>query len=85
MGVISKTGFYRTTTYKKDDKEYFKYTIKNKLIFKEITRKNIMELKKEVEKQGFLWGITDMKKAKENNSDYKLKVVQGKYGKKVGE
>ena len=82
---MSKTGFYRTTTYKKDDKEYFKYTVKNKLIFKEITRKDIMELKKEVEKQGFLWGITDMKKAKENNSNYKLKALQGKYGKKVGE
>lgn len=82
MGIISKTGFYRTTTYKKDDKEYFKHTVKNKLIFKEIIRKDIMELKKEVEKQGFLWGITDMKKAKENNSDYKLKVIQGKYGKR---
>ena len=44
-----------------------------------------MELKKEVEKQGFLWGITDMEKAKENNDDYKLKALQGKYGKKVGE
>ena len=44
-----------------------------------------MELKKDVEKQGFLWGITDMKKAKENNGNYKLKALQGKYGKKVGE
>lgn len=43
---MSKTGFYRTTTYKKNDKEYFKYTVKNKLIFKEITRKAIIELKK---------------------------------------
>lgn len=81
---MSKTGFYRTTTYKKNDKEYFKYTVKNKL-FKETTRKAIMELKKEVEKQGFLWEITDMKKAKENNGNYKLKALQGKYGKKVGE
>ena len=84
MGIMSKTGFYRTTTYKKNDKEYFKYTVKNKL-FKETTRKAIMELKKEVEKQGFLWEITDMKKAKENNGNYKLKALQGKYGKKVGE
>ena len=81
---MSKTGFYRTTTYKKNDKEYFKYTVKNKL-FKETTRKAIMELKKKVEKQGFLWEITDMKKAKENNGNYKLKALQGKYGKKVGE
>ena len=44
-----------------------------------------MELKKEVEKQGFLWGITDIEKAKENSGDYKLKALQGKYGKKVGE
>lgn len=42
-------------------------------------------IEKEVEKQGFLWGITDMKKAKENNGNYKLKALQGKYGKKVGE
>lgn len=81
---MSKTGFYRTITYKKNDKEYFKYTVKNKL-FKETTRKAIMELKKEVEKQGFLLEITDMKKAKENNGNYKLKALQGKYGKKVGE
>lgn len=36
-------------------------------------------------KTGFLWGITDMEKAKENNGDYKLKALQCKYGKKVGE
>lgn len=36
---MSKTGFYRTTTYKKNDKEYFKYTIKNKLIFKKNNKK----------------------------------------------
>lgn len=82
---MSKTGFYRTTIQIKDNKQYYKYVIKNKLIFKEITRKDIMELKKEVEKQGFLWGITDIDKAKENSGDYKLKALQGKYGKKVGE
>lgn len=82
---MSKTGFYRTTTQYKDNKQYFKYVVKNKLIFKEITRKDIMELKKEVEKQGFLWGITDLKKAKEHSGEYKLKALQGKYGKQVGE
>ena len=82
---MSKTGFYRTTIHKKENKEYYKYIIKNKLIFKEITRKDIMDLKNEVEKQGFLWGITDLKKAKNHSGVYKLKALQGKYGEKVDE
>jgi len=82
---MSQTGFYRTTIHRKGDRRYYKYVIKNKLVFKEITRKDIMELKKEVEKQGFLWGITDLEKAQENSGDYKVTALQGKYGKKVGE
>lgn len=82
---MSLTGFYRVTIHKKKDKRYYKYVIKNKLIFKEITRKDIMELKKEVEKQGFLWGITDLEKAEKHSGNYKLKSLQGQYGKKVGE
>lgn len=82
---MSKTGFYRTTIHIKDGKEYYKYAIKNKLVFKEIVRKDIMNLKNEVEKQGFLWGITDLKKAEQHSGDYKLTALQGKYGKKVGE
>ena len=82
---MSKTGFYRTTIHKRDNRQYYKYIIKNKLIRKEITRKDIMELKKEVEKQGFLWGITDMKKAKQHSGDYKLKALQGQYGMQVGD
>ena len=82
---MSKTGFYRTIIYKKNGKQYYKYTIKNKIVFQEITRKDIMELKEEVEKQGFLWGITDLERAKENSGNYKLQALQGKYGKQVGE
>lgn len=79
------TGFYRTVISKRGDNKYYKYTIKNKLVFKEIIRKDIMELKQEVEKQGFIWGITDLKKAEENSGNYKLKALQGRYGIKVGE
>ena len=82
---MSQTGFYRTTIHRKSNKEYYKYIIKNKLIHKEITRKDIMDLKREVEKQGFLWGITDLEKAEQNSGNYKLKALQGKYGEKVGE
>ena len=82
---MSKSGFYRTTIQKRGDREYYKYIIKNRLIFKEITRKDIMDLKKEVEKQGFLWGITNLEKAEEHSGEYKLKALQGKYGKQVGE
>ena len=82
---MTKTGFYRTSIQMKDDKIHYKYAIKNKLVFKEITRRDIMDLKKEVEKQGFLWGIVDLEKAQEHSGIYKLKALQGKYGKKVGE
>lgn len=82
---MSQTGFYRTIIYRKNGKKYYKYTIKNKIVFQEITRKDIMTLKNEVEKQGFLWGITDLEKAEANSGQYKLKALQGKYGKKVGE
>lgn len=79
------TGFYRTVIHKKNNKTYYKYVIKNKLIFKEITRKDIMDLKNEVEKQGFLWGITDLEDAEKNSGQYKLEALQGKYGEQVGE
>lgn len=82
---MSETGFYRTIIHKKNGKKYYRYKIKNKIIFQEITRKDIMELKEEVEKQGFLWGITDLKKAEKNSGKYKLESLQGKYGEKVGE
>lgn len=82
---MSNTGFYRTTIQRRDGRKYYKYIVKNQLIRKEITRKDIMDLKKEVEKQGFLWGITDLKTAEENSGDYKLKSLQGKYGEQVGE
>ena len=82
---MSKTGFYRTIMYKKNGKKYYKYKIKNKIVFQEITRKDIMALKNEVERQGFIWGITDLEKAEKNSGEYKLQALQGKYGKKVGE
>ncbi len=77
---MSETGFYRVFKTYKNNNEYLKYKINNKLIKKEITRKDIYELKQAVEEAGLLWGIIDIDKAKENSQKYKLKALQGKYG-----
>ena len=74
---MSKTGFYRVFTT--DSGQYFKYQIRNKLVEKEITRKDIFELKVAVEEAGFLWGIIDIDKAKQYSQKYKLSVLQGKF------
>lgn len=82
---MSQTGFFRVTIAKRNDNKYYKYQIRNRLVHKEIIAKDIMDLKRKVEKYGFLWGILDIQKAQENSGDYKLKALQGKYGEKVGE
>lgn len=41
---MSSTGFYRV--FITDDDKYLKYQIRNKLVHKEIVRKDILELKK---------------------------------------
>ena len=48
------TGFYRVLETHKYGKKYFKYRINNKIIKKEITRKDIYELKQLVEEAGLL-------------------------------
>ena len=79
---MSQTGFFRVTIAKRNDNKYYKYQIRNRLVHKEIVSKDIMVLKRKVEKYGLLWGIIDIKKAQKNNGDYKLKALQGKYGEK---
>ena len=74
------TGFYRVFTIERDGQKYFKYQIRNRLIKKEITRKDIYELKQEVEKAGLLWGIVDIDKAYQYKGKYSLYSLQGKYG-----
>lgn len=80
---MSETGFYRVFVVNRDNQKYYKYQIRNQLIRKEITRKDIYELKQAVEKAGLLWGITDIDKAKTNKGDYSLYTLQGKYGLKI--
>lgn len=77
------TGFYRVFKIERDNQEYYKYQIRNKLIKKEITRKDIYELKKAVEEAGLLWGITDIDKAETNRGGYNLYSLQGRYGLKI--
>lgn len=74
------TGFFRTTTTKKNGTEYFKYQIRNRLVHKELMAKDIKELKQKVESNGFLWGIIDKELAEKHSGEYKLKVLQGDYG-----
>ena len=77
------TGFYRVFKIERDKEEYYKYQIRNKLIKKEITRKDIYEQKKAVEEAGLLWGITDIDKAETNKGGYNLYSLQGRYGLKI--
>ena len=79
---MSKTGFYRV--FVTDDGKYFKYQVRNKLIKKEITRKDIYKLKQAVEEAGLLWGIVDVEKAQQYSQHYKLECLQGRYGIKIG-
>ena len=77
------TGFYRVCKVERGYQEYYKYQVRNKLIKKEITRKDIYELKKAVEEAGLLWGITDIDKAETNKGKYNLYSLQGRYGLKI--
>ena len=77
------TGFYRVFKVERGYQEYYKYQVRNKLIKKEITRKDIYELKKAVEEAGLLWGITDIDKAETNKGRYNLYSLQGRYGLKI--
>ena len=74
------TGFYRVFKVQINGDTYFRYQVRNRLIKKEITRKDIYELKQEVEKAGLLWGIIDLAKALENKGKYNMETLQGKYG-----
>lgn len=80
---MSETGFYRVFVVNRDNQKYYKYQIRNQLIRKEITRKDIYELKKAVEEAGLLWGITDIDKAETNKGKYNLYSLQGRYGLKI--
>ena len=79
------TGFYRVIKTKQHGRYYYKYSIRNKLVKKELMAKDIKKLKDKVDSHGFLWGIIDKEEAEKHTGDYKLKALQGRYGKKVGE
>ena len=79
------TGFFRTTTTKKNGTKYFKYQIRNRLVHKELMAKDIKDLKEKVESYGFLWGIIDIEEAEKHSGDYKLKALQGEYGIQIGD
>ena len=81
--MMNESGFYRVLIVHNGGQTYYRYQIRNKLLHKEITRKDIYKLKQAVEEKGLLWGITDLEKAEKNSGKYKLKVLQGKYGLKV--
>ena len=81
----NQTGFFRVSIAKRRDKEYFKYQIRNELVKKEIIKKDIYELKEQVEAYGFLWGIVDIDKAIQYKGQYSIKTLQGDYGIQVGD
>lgn len=77
---MAKTGFFRVNEITNNGKRVLKYEINNKLVKKSITRSDILELKKAVERAKFLWGIYDKDLANEYKQIYNLKTLQGKYG-----
>lgn len=79
------TGFYRVFETYRDGQRYFRYQIRNKLVKKEITRKDIYELKQAVEEAGLLWGIINLNEADKNKGKYNLEILQGRYGTQVGD
>ena len=79
------TGFYRVSIVNNNNGQYYQYQIRNKLVKKEIIRKDIYELKEEVENAGLLWGIIDIDIADKHKGQYRLKTLQGQYGKKIGD
>ena len=76
------TGFYRVLEIHNNNNKYYKYKINNKLLRKEIVRKDIYELKQAVEEAGLLWGITNLNEADKNKGKYNLEILQGRYGEK---
>lgn len=74
------TGFYNTVLKTENGRKYFKYQVNNKIVKKEIKKKDILILKKTVEELGLLWGIYDLELANQFKSDYNLKELTGRYG-----
>ena len=67
------TGFYRVYKVCIKEKEYYKYKIQNKMLWKEIVRKDINELKKAVEEAGLLWGIVNLHEAQKHKGKHNIK------------
>lgn len=74
------TGFYRVLEIHNNNNRYYKYKINNKLLRKEIVRRDILELKHEVEKAGLLWGITNISEAMRHIGNHDIYFLQGRYG-----
>lgn len=77
------SGLYRVYEVKKKNRNnVWSYRIKNKLVKKEIYRKNLLEVKKIAEKEGFLWGIVNEEEARKtaNKVGCSVKDLEGRYG-----
>ena len=79
------TGFFRVIKTKQHGRYYYKYSVRNRLVKKELMSNDIKKLKEKVEEYGFLWGIIDKKEAKKHTGDYKLKALLGRYGEQIGD
>ncbi|MBO5476229.1 MAG: hypothetical protein J6A15_00560 [Clostridia bacterium] len=79
------TGFFRVVQTKQHGKYYYKYSVRNRLVKKELMSKDIKALKEKVESHGFLWGIINEEEAEKHTGDYKLKALQGRYGIQIGD
>lgn len=74
------TGFYNTVLKTEKGRRYFKYQVNNKIVSKEIKKKDILTLKKTVEELGLLWGVYDLELAYQFKGKYDLKELTRRYG-----
>lgn len=83
----NNSGFFRVSRilYKNGRGFRYSYQIHNALVNDEIRLVDIMDLKNRVESKGYLWGITDMEKAKVTalEQGYRIEDLQGRYGLKM--
>lgn len=83
------SGLYRVYEVKKKNRKnnVWSYRVKNKLVQKEIYRKNLLEVKKIAEIEGFLWGITNEQEARitAEKVGCDVKDLEGRYGIHIGD
>lgn len=86
--INMSSGLYRVYEIKnKGRSNMWSYRVHNKLVKKEIYRKNLLEVKKIAELEGFLWGIVNEEDARRTAQKVgcDVKDLEGRYGIHIGD